>query len=110
MTAMTTLPAAAPRLVAALKAGFSFSWAVFFLIILVNTGVAAVYWIEDPRPFWHPFVSVQCYGLCIAYCVNVAQPWASRKPLFRMAVAVAIGAVTGILLTILLKRYDLAHV
>jgi sensor histidine kinase YesM len=111
MAEMTALVLPARRApLAALRDGLRFSWPVLFLIILVNTGVAAVYWIEDPRPFWHPFVSVQCYGLCIAYCVNVAQPWASSKPLLRLAVAVAIGAVAGILLTILLKGYDFAHV
>lgn len=95
---------------AALKAGFSFSWPVVFLILLVNTGIAAVYWIEDPRPFWHPLLTVQCYGLAIAYCVNVAAPWASRRPLRRLAVAIAIGAVIGVALTILLKGYTPGYV
>jgi sensor histidine kinase YesM len=78
--------------------------------VLVNTGIAAVYWIEDPRPFWHPLVTVQCYGLAIAYCVNAAAPWDSPRPLLRLAMAVAIGASTGAALTILMKGYTLADV
>ena len=27
------------------------------LIVAINTGIAAILWIEDPRPFWHPFVT-----------------------------------------------------
>jgi len=51
-----------------LAEGFRFSWQAFAMIVLVNTGFAAVYWIEDPRPFWHPLISAQCNGLAIAYC------------------------------------------
>jgi sensor histidine kinase YesM len=93
-----------------LAAGFHFSWQAFTIIFLINTGIAAVYWIEDPRPFWHPFVSVQCDGLAIAYCVNAAAPWSSSKPLRRLAIAVAIGATLGICLTILLKGYSIPYV
>lgn len=95
---------------AALAAGFRVPWTTFLLIVLVNAGFAAVYWIEDPRPFWHPLISVQCDGLAMAYCVNVAQPWAARRPLVRLAVAVAIGAAIGIVLTIVLKGYTPAYV
>jgi LytS/YehU family sensor histidine kinase len=108
---MTPLPLdATHRALAALKAGFRFSWLVFVLIVLVNTGIAAAYWIEDPRPFWHPLLTVQCYGLSIAYCVNVAAPWAYRRPLRRLSIAVAIGAVIGAVLTILLKGYTFDYV
>ena len=93
-----------------LAAGFRFSWAAFFIILLVNTGIAVVFWIEDPRPFWHPLLSVQCDGLAIAYCVNAASPWASPSPLRRLAIAVAIGSTIGIILTILLKGYSMAYV
>ena len=48
---------------AALKAGFHFFMAGVRAIVLVNTGIAAVYWIEDPRPFWHPLLSVQWMAL-----------------------------------------------
>jgi signal transduction histidine kinase len=93
-----------------LAEGFRFSWQAFAIIVFVNTGFAAVYWIEDPRPFWHPLVSAQCDGLAIAYCVNAAAPWASNWPLRRLAIAVAIGATIGILLTIVLKGYPTAYV
>ena len=93
-----------------LAEGFHFSWQAFAIIVLVNTGIAAVYWIEDPRPFWHPLVSVQCDGLAIAYCVNAAAPWASATPLRRLMIAVAIGATIGILLTILFKGYSIPYV
>lgn len=93
-----------------LAGGFRFSWPAFCIIVLVNTGIAAVYWIEDPRPFWHPLLSVQCDGLAIAYCVNAAAPWASASPLRRLMAAVAIGATIGIFLTILLKGYSATYV
>jgi sensor histidine kinase YesM len=102
-------PSFRSRVLSALGSGFHFSWQVFFLIVLVNTGIAAVYWIEDPRPFWHPLLSVQCDGLAIAYCVNVASPWESPAPLRRLGVAVAIGALLGIGLTIVLKQYSTAY-
>jgi sensor histidine kinase YesM len=94
----------------ALAAGFRVPWRTLLLMLLVNTGFAAVYWIEDPRPFWHPFISVQCDGLAMAYCVNVAQPWAARRPLLRLAVALALGAAIGIALTIVLKAYTPAYI
>jgi sensor histidine kinase YesM len=93
-----------------LARGFRFSWLALLVIVLVNTGIAAVYWIEDPRPFWHPLLTVQCYGLAIAYCVNAAAPWDSPRPLLRLAVAVAIGASLGAVLTILVKGYTWAYV
>ena len=93
-----------------LAGGLRFSWPAFAIIVLVNTGIAAVYWIEDMRPFWHPLVSVQCYGLAIAYCVNAAAPWASPTPLRRLAVAALIGTTLGMALTILVKGYTLAYV
>ena len=95
---------------AALTRGFRFSRRAFLVIVLVNTGMAAVYWIEDPRPFWHPLVTVHCYGLAIAYCVNLAAPWDSPRPLLRLAVAVAIGTSIGAVLTILVKGYTLDYV
>jgi signal transduction histidine kinase len=107
----TEIPSAAPSgLRAMLKGGLRFSWQAFAIIVLINTGIAAVYWIEDPRPFWHPLVSVQCDGLAIAYCVNAAAPWESNAPLRRLMIAVAIGATIGIGLTIVLKGYPIAYV
>ena len=43
-------------------------------------GIAAVLWIDDARPFWHPLLTVQLYGFSIAYCVNAAAPWAKPRP------------------------------
>ena len=103
-------PSAGSGILPALAAGFRFSWPAFLIIALVNTGIAAVYWIEDPRPFWHPLVTVQCYGLAIAYCVNAGAPWDSPRPFLRLAVAVAIGTSMGAVLTILVKGYTLAFV
>jgi sensor histidine kinase YesM len=113
MPAMATaeIPSGPPSGVrATLAEGFRFSWQAFVIIVLVNTGIAAVFWIEDPRPFWHPLVSAQCDGLAIAYCVNAAAPWASSSPLRRLAVAVAIGAAFGVLLTIVFKGYSTEYV
>ncbi len=97
------------RILSALAAGFRFSWAAFVIILLVNTGIAAVYWIEDPRPFWHPLVTVQSCGLAIAYCVNVAAPWASPRPMLRLVIAVAIGAALGHALIIPVKNFVLEY-
>jgi signal transduction histidine kinase len=113
MPAMATAEISSPPrsgVRAILAGGLRFSWQAFAIIVLVNTGIAAVYWIEDPRPFWHPLVSAQCDGLAIAYCVNAAAPWASNSPLRRLAIAVAIGATLGIFLTIVLKGYPIPYV
>jgi sensor histidine kinase YesM len=90
--------------------GIRFSWQALLIIVLINTGIAGVYWIEDPRPFWHPLVTVQAYGLSIAYCVNAAQPWDTKRPLVTLMIAVAIGALIGCGLTILLKGYTPEYV
>ncbi len=108
---MAATPApSSPALLTALARGFRISWPALLIIVAINTGIAAVYWIEDPRPFWHPFVTVQCYGLAIAYCVNTAKPWDSPRPLLKLMVAVAIGALIGAALTIVLKGYTSAYV
>jgi sensor histidine kinase YesM len=91
-----------------LVAGLRVSWLTLLLIAAINTGIAGVLWIEDPRPFWHPLVSAQCFGFAIAYCVNVAAPWDKKRPVWRLAAAVAVGAAAGMLLVILVKGYTLA--
>ena len=48
----------------------------------------------------------QLQGFSIAYCVNVARPWDSDHPLRRLVIAVAIGALLGVLLVILVKQYS----
>lgn len=94
----------------ALARGFRVRPLMVLLIAAMNTAVALLLSVEDPRPFWHPFVSVQISGFCIAYCVNVAAPWNGRRPIPRLAVAVAIGAAIGLLLIVIVKRYDLAYI
>jgi len=94
----------------ALAAGFRVSWQTVLLIAAINTGIAGLLWIEDARPFWHPLVSAQCFGFAIAYCVNVASPWKRSKPVVRLLGAVAVGALIGMLLVILVKRYSLDHI
>lgn len=94
---------------AALRAGISVSWLTVLLIAAINTGFAALLWIEDPRPFWHPLVTAQCFGFSIAFCVNAASPWEKPWPVARMVCAVAVGALLGMLLTVLVKGYTLAE-
>ncbi|MEO5764771.1 MAG: histidine kinase [Casimicrobiaceae bacterium] len=101
--------AATPKL-HLLLAGFHASWATILLIAAINTGIAGVLWIDDPRPFWHPLVTVQIYGFSIAYCVNVAQPWDKDSPIIRLALAAAVGAVIGVALVILVKGYTTPYV
>ena len=91
----------------ALRRGFSFSWTTIGIIVLVCTGIATFESIEDMRPYWHPLVTVEACGLAIAYCVNVARPWASTRPILRLAIAVAIGAVLGHALMIPIKNFIL---
>jgi sensor histidine kinase YesM len=93
-----------------LRRGLDFSWTTLLLLVAINTGIAAVLWIDDPRPFWHPLLTVQVYGLVIAYCVNVVAPWDSARPIRTMVAAVAVGAIIGVALVIVLKGYSLAYV
>ena len=64
-------------------------------------------WIDDPRPFWHPLVTVQLYGFAIAYCVNVAAPWDNDTPIRRLALAALVGSLIGVVLVILVKGYSI---
>ena len=93
---------------AALWAGFHASWLTIALILAINTGIAALMSIEDMRPWWHPFITVQCIGLAIAYAVNVASPWERARPVLRLAIAVCIGAISGLGLVLLIKGVILA--
>ncbi|HEY4137644.1 MAG TPA: histidine kinase, partial [Casimicrobiaceae bacterium] len=76
----------------------------------INTGIASVLWIDDTRPFWHPFITVQLNGYAIAYCVNVAAPWDKRSPIIRLALASIIGAFIGLVLVILVKGYSFEYI
>ena len=93
-----------------LRAGLRFNWTTLLLIVAINTAIALVLWIDDTRPFWHPLVTVQCYGLSIAYCVNVAAPWDGDKPMRRLLLAVFIGSLIGVALVIVVKGYSLDYV
>ncbi len=95
---------------ASLARGLKASWTTIALIATINTGLAGVLWIDDPRPFWHPLVAVQIYGFMIGYCVNVARPWESERPIRTLAAAVAVGAVVGVILVILVKGYSWEYV
>ena len=106
MRVMATLALPAERgWLAALKAGFNASWLTILLIVGINTGFAAIMSIEVPRPFWHPFISAQCFGFVIAYAVNVASPWEKPRPIRRLCAAVAIGTLAGWGLVVLIKGY-----
>ena len=105
MTAIQPAKSAPTGRLAALAAGFHASLLTVLLLAAINTGIAAVLWIGDPRPFWHPFVTVQLVGFAIAYCVNVACPWDKSRPIPRLAIAVCIGSLIGLVLTIIVKGY-----
>jgi len=83
------------------------SWRTFALILAINTGYAAILSIEDVRPFWHPFVSAQCFGLSIAFVVNAISPWDKTHPVWRLVFAAALGSTLGLALVILIKGYGL---
>jgi sensor histidine kinase YesM len=93
-----------------LRAGFRFNRATVFLILAINTAIALVLWIDDPRPFWQPLLTVQLYGISIAYCVNAAAPWDHETPLRRLAIAALVGSLIGVMLVIVVKGYPLSHV
>ena len=80
------------------------------LLAAINTGIAAVLWVDDSRPFWQPLLTVQLYGFSIAYCVNAASPWEKPRPILRLLVAVAIGTLLGVSLSILVKGYSWDYV
>ncbi len=94
----------------ALVRGFRVRPTILFLIAAMNTAIALLVWVEDPRPFWHPFVSVQLSGFAVAYCVNVAAPWNKRHPIPRLALAVAVGSLLALVLIVIVKQYDLVHI
>jgi signal transduction histidine kinase len=103
---MATLAPLPPKgMPAALAAGFRMSWLTALLIVAVNAGVAALLYTEETRPFWHPLITTQSFGLSIAYAVNTAKPWKSAHPFRRLIGAVAAGTLLGLLLILLLKGY-----
>jgi uncharacterized membrane protein len=109
-TSSTTSTAHAAPWWAPVLAGFrGLSWQSVALIVAINTGVAAILYIEETRPFWHPFITAQCFGLAIAYAVNAAEPWDKTRPVWRLVGAVAIGTVIGLVLVVAIKGYVIAE-
>jgi sensor histidine kinase YesM len=111
---MRAMSALLSRRLAALRAtlvrGFDVNGPTVLLLAAINTGIAAVLWVEDTRPFWQPLLTVQLYGFSIAYCVNAASPWSKPRPILRLMGAVALGTLVGVLLTIIVKGYSVEYV
>ena len=61
------VPAPSTGLYAALAGGFRVSWPTLLVLLAINTAIAVLLSLEDKRPFWHPFMSAQVFGLTIAY-------------------------------------------
>ncbi len=101
----TLAPSESRNWLTALAGGFRVSWLTILLIAAINTGVAALLYTEETRPFWHPFVTAQSFGLAIAYAVNVAAPWRSAHPFRRLIGAVASGTALGLVLVLAIKGY-----
>ena len=95
---------------AALVRGFRARPLTVALVVAINTGIALILWENDPRPFWHPLLTTQIYGLCIAYAINVAAPWDKAKPFRHMLGAIAIAVLVGVVLVIVLKGYSIEYV
>ena len=81
------------------------SWQSVALIVAINTGVAAILYIEETRAFWHPIITAQCCGLSIAYAVNAAAPWDKTHPVWRLVGAVVVGTAIGLTLVFAIKGY-----
>jgi sensor histidine kinase YesM len=106
MAAMTST--ASPSIADRLAAGVAnLVWRNVLLLAALNAAIALALWIEDPRPFWHPLITAQCFGFVIAYCVRVAAPWESARPMRRLVPAVAIGALLAMVLATVIKRYTI---
>ena len=113
MAPMSTLAAPQPARVSvleALKRGFRARPLTLALIVAINTGIALILWNNDPRPFWHPLLTTQIYGLCIAYAVNVVAPWEKPQPILHMIAAIGVAVLAGVVLVIVLKGYSLDYV
>ena len=105
MAKSVDITAPAPGLPAKLAGGFQASWTTLLLLLAINTGVAGLLSIEDVRPFWHPFLSAQTFGLLIAYAVNTAKPWDRTHPVWRLVAAVAIGTALALVVIVSIKGY-----
>ncbi|MEO8303507.1 MAG: histidine kinase [Betaproteobacteria bacterium] len=106
MAAMTPNPT--PSLARRLAAGYgNLSWKYVTLLFALNAAIALSLWIEDPRPYWHPFITAQCFGFVIAYCVRTAAPWDHQASYRRIVAAVAVGSVLGMTVAAIIKRYTI---
>jgi len=106
MTAMT--PTISRPLADRLAAGFAnLTWKNLLLLAALNAAIALALWSEDPRPYWHPLITAQCFGFVIAYCVRVASPWDHPAPFRLLVAAVAAGAVVAMVLATVVKRYTI---
>ena len=103
MEAVALDPGETKGLLSWLAGGLRMGWRRVLLVFLVNLGLAALLSVEDERPFIHPFVTVQATGFAIAYWVQCFAPWAARRPMWVLTLAVTIGMLTGTALTILIK-------
>jgi sensor histidine kinase YesM len=104
----TSSPRTAPWWASVFAGCRGISWQSVALILAINTGVAAILYIEETRPFWHPFITAQCFGLSIAYAVNAVAPWDKTRPVWRLVGAVAIGTAVGLVLLVAIKGYVIA--
>jgi len=84
-----------------------FTWRNVLLLVALNTAIALALWSEDMRPFWHPFITANCFGFLIAYCVRVASPWDRPAPFPPLVAAVATGAILAMSLATVVKRYTI---
>ncbi len=105
MASNLELPVPAPGLLPGLAGGFRVSWPTLLVILAINTAVALLLSIEDKRPFWHPFMSAQIFGLSIAYVVNAVRPWGRSRPVLRLMGAVAVGTLLAIVILVAAKGY-----
>ncbi len=79
------------------------SWLTIVLVLAIIFGFAALLWVDDERPFWHPLITAYCFGIAIAVAVNAARPWERPHPVWRLAGAVGIGTAIGFVLLIVVK-------
>lgn len=97
-------------LLAWLRRGFEAKPQTVLIIAGINTALAALMSIPDPRPFWHPLISVHCFGFSIAYFLNCVRPWSAPKSIRHLIFGVALGTLAGMILVILVKQYSVPDI
>ena len=63
------------------------------LLAAINTGIAAVLWIDDTRPFWHPLLTVAALRLLDRVLRQRRDAVGQARPILRLVVAVLIGTL-----------------